>query len=100
MDVSPEKYPAMQPHLIISAIVRLVSLQYAFLAVSHCVSLPAHISMLADSMSDTVKSAGRSGLVSDSMNIGSNIIIAVILWFLASHIASFVLKTLEKGKSG
>ena len=90
----------MEPRLIISAVIRLVSLQYAFGALFHCLNLPAHISMLAGSMSDTVKSAGRSGLVSDTMSIGSNLIIAVILWFLATHIASFVLKTLEKGKNG
>ncbi len=90
----------METHLAISAIIRLVALQYACWALFYCVSIPAHISMLSDAMSETVKAAGRSGLVSDATNIASNLIFAVILWFLATHIASLVLKSLVKEKNG
>ncbi len=86
----------MEPRLIVSAIIRLASIQYAFWALIHCISLPAHISMVSESMSDTIKAAGRSGLLSDAMNIGSNLIIAFLLWRFATHIASFVLKSLVK----
>ena len=89
----------MEPTLIISAIIRLVSLQYVIYALFGFVTLPGHLSMLATSMSDPVKACARGSLISDAMTIGFNLIIAAILWFMATHIASFVMKTLTKGKN-
>jgi len=90
----------MEPLLIISAIIRLASLKYAFSALFFCGSLPSHIYMFTGSISDSFRSLGHYGLVTDAVNIGSNLIIAVFLWLFATRIAFFVLKTLEKIKNG
>jgi len=52
--------------------------------------------MLSESMSETINAAGRSGLFSDAVNIGSNLFIALILWRFATQIAAFVLKSFGK----
>jgi len=90
----------MESQLIISALIRLVSIQYVFGALLSCSSLPAHISMLASSMPDNVKGAGRDGLLSDATNIGFSLIVAIFLWIYAGRIATFVLKSLGKEKNG
>jgi hypothetical protein len=90
---------SMNPNLIIAAIIRLISLKYALAGLMFCTSLPAHISMLSRLMSESVKSVGQTGLVSDAMNIGYNLGVGVILWVFAKGIANLILKTLERNNT-
>lgn len=88
----------MNPQIIVSAIIRIWSLQQFFGAIVMIINLPSQLKWFRfsqiSSMPDMVQESFWNSIRMIGVNLATAIIAGTILWIYAPRIAVFILKTL------